>query len=90
MGKFSFFNFLIDAVVAFAAGALTFLIGRDAMDLETGSKAAAAVAGGAAGLASCLGYEVGMNDWTNRKWNVVSGIAGAAVGAAAAACIGIG
>lgn len=90
MGKFSFFNFMIDAVVAFAAGALTFLVGRDAMDLETGSKAAAAVAGGAAGLASCLGYEMGKNDWTNRKWNVVSGVAGAIVGAGLAACIGIG
>ena len=88
--KFSIFNFLIDCGVAFAAGVLTYLVGRDSMGLETGSMAAAAVAGGATGIGTCLGYEFGVNDWSNRTGNVVSGIAGALVGAGLAACIGIG
>lgn len=88
--KFDFFNFLLNAIVAFAVGVLTFLIGRDSLGLETGSMAAAGFAGFSAGLASCLGYEIGKNDWSNRKWNVVSGIIGALLGGSLAACIGIG
>lgn len=89
-GKFSIFNFLIDGCVAFATGVLTYLIGRDALGLEAGSMAAAGFAGGAAGIGTCLGYEFGMNAWSSRKWNVVSGLAGALVGAGLSACIGIG
>lgn len=88
--KDGFFNFLLNAIVAFAIGVLTFLIGRDSMGLENGSMAAAGFAGIASGLASCLGYEFGKNDWTARKWNVVAGIVGAVVGGGLAACIGIG
>ena len=45
MQKFSVLNFLINFIVAMATGALTFLIGRDSLNLETGSMAAAAFAG---------------------------------------------
>lgn len=88
--KAGFFNFLLNAIVAFVIGVLTFLIGRDSMGLESGSMAAAGFAGVAGGLASCLGYEFGKNDWTTRKWNVVAGVIGAVVGGGLAACIGIG
>ena len=89
MGKV-FFNFLLNAIVAFAIGVLTFLIGRDDLGLETGSMWAAGFAGIAGGCASCLGYELGKNDWSSRKWNVVAGLIGAVVGGGLAACIGIG
>ena len=44
MQKFSVLNFLINFIVAMATGVLTFLIGRDSLNLETGSMAAAAFA----------------------------------------------
>lgn len=88
--KGGFFNFLLNAIVAFAIGVLTFLIGRDDLGLETGSMWGAGFAGIASGCASCLGYEFGKNDWSNRKWNIVAGLVGAVVGGGLAACIGIG
>jgi len=88
--KGGFFNFLLNAIVAFAIGVLTFLIGRDDLGLETGSMWAAGFAGITSGCASCLGYEIGKNDWSNRKWNIIAGLVGAVVGGGLAACIGIG
>ncbi len=85
-----FFNFLLIAIVSFAIGVLTFLIGRDSLNLETGSMAAAGFAGIASGVATDLGYEFGMNDWSNRKVNIICGMVGAVVGGGLAACIGIG
>ena len=85
-----FFNFLLIAIVSFAIGVLTFLIGRDSLGLETGSIAAASFAGIASGVATDLGYETGKNDWENRKINILAGIIGAIVGGGLAACIGIG
>lgn len=90
MQKFSVLNFLINFIVAMATGVLTFLISRDSLNLETGSMAAAAFAGAVSGMGTCLGYEVGMNNWSNRKGNVLSGLAGALFGAGVAACIGLG
>lgn len=85
-----FFNFLLEAIVAFAIGVLTFLIGRDSLGLETGSMAAAGFAGIASGVSTTLGYEFGKNDWSNRKVNIIAGLVGAVVGGGLAACIGIG
>lgn len=84
------FNFLLIALVSFAIGVLTFLIGRDSLGLETGSMAAAAFAGVASGVATDLGFEIGMNDWSNRKVNVIAGMVGAVVGGVLASLIGIG
>lgn len=85
-----FFNFLLVAMVSFAIGVLTFLIGRDSLGLETGSMAAAGFAGIASGVATDLGYEIGVNDWSNRKINIAAGMIGALVGGGLAACIGLG
>lgn len=85
-----FFNFLLIALVSFAIGVLTFLIGRDSLGLETGSMAAAGFAGVASGVATDLGFEIGMNDWSNRKVNVIAGMVGAVVGGVLASLIGIG
>ena len=84
------FNFLIDGLVAFVIGVLTFLIGRDSLGLETGSMAAAGFAGVTSGIATCLGFECGMNDWSNRKVNIGAGMIGAVVGGVLASLIGIG
>lgn len=88
--KQGFFNFLLIAMVSFAIGVLTYLIGRDSLGLENGSMAAAGFAGVASGVATDLGYEFGMNDWSNRVGNVIAGMVGAIVGGGLAACIGIG
>lgn len=85
-----FFNFLLIAVVSFAIGVLTYLIGRDSLGLENGSMAAAGFAGIASGVATDLGYEFGVSDWLNRKVNIICGLVGAVVGGGLAACIGIG
>ena len=85
-----FFNFLLIAIVSFAIGVLTFLIGRDSLGLETGSMAAAGFAGVSSGVATDLGFEFGMNDWANRKANIIAGMIGAVVGGGLAACIGLG
>lgn len=84
------FNVLLEAMVAFAIGVLTFLIGRDSLGLETGSMAAAGFAGIASGVSTTLGYEFGQNDWSNRKGNVIAGLVGAVLGGGLAACIGLG
>ena len=86
--KDTFFNFLIDAIVAFAIGVLTFLIGRESTGV--GSTAAAGFAGIASGVATCLGFEFGKDSFVARKWNVIAGLIGAVVGGGLAACIGIG
>lgn len=88
--KGGFFNFLLDAIIAFVCGVLVYLIGRDALGLEEGSKAAALFAGIYSGTVSCLAYESGKNSWSYRKANVLAGILGAIVGGFAAAAIGIG
>lgn len=88
--KAGFFNFLIDALVAFAVGVLTYLIGKDSLDAEVGSMAAAGFAGVSAGFATCLGYEVGKDDFSARKYNVIAGLAGSIVGGVVASLIGIG
>lgn len=85
-----FFNFLLIAIVSFAIGILTYLIGRDSLGLENGSMAAAGFAGVASGVATDLGYEIGMNDWSNRKVNIIAGMIGSVVGGGLAAMIGIG
>ena len=85
-----FFNFLLVAMVSFAIGVLTFLIGRDSLGLESGSMAAAGFAGIASGVATDLAYEIGVNDWSNRKINIAAGMIGALVGGGLAACIGLG
>lgn len=87
--KDCFFNFLLDGVVAFVIGILTYLIAQDAVG--TGSMAAAGFAGISSGVATCLSYEFGKNaGWISRKFNVIAGILGAVVGGGIAACIGIG
>ena len=83
-------NFMLDAIIAFAIGVLTFLIGRDDLALETGSMAAAAFAGIGSGVVACLGFEFGKNEWSARKYNIIAGLVGAVVGGGLAACIGIG
>jgi len=88
--KGGFFNFLIDAVVAFAIGVITFLVGRDSLGLETGSMAAAGFAGISSGVATCLGYEFGKDDFSGRKFNVFAGLLGAVVGGGCSALIGLG
>lgn len=85
-----FFNFLLIAAVSFAIGVLTYLIGRDSLGLENGSMAAAGFAGVASGVATDLGYEFGVNDWSNRKVNIIAGMIGAVVGGGLASMIGIG
>lgn len=85
-----FFNFLLIAIVSFAIGVLTYLIGRDSLGLENGSMAAAGFAGVASGVATDLGFEFGMNDWSNRKVNIICGLVGAVVGGGLASLIGIG
>ena len=85
-----FFNFLLIALVSFAIGLLTVLIGRDSLGLETGSMAAAAFAGISSGVATDLGFEFGKNDWSNRKVNVIAGLVGAVVGGVLASLIGLG
>jgi len=85
-----FFNFLIIAMVSFAIGVLTYLIGRDSLGLESGSMAAAGFAGVASGVATDLGYEFGVDDWSNRTANIIAGMIGAVVGGGLAACIGLG
>lgn len=85
-----FFNFLLIAIVSFAIGILTYLIGRDSLGLENGSMAAAGFAGVASGVATDLGYEFGMNEWSSRKVNIIAGMIGAVVGGGLASMIGIG
>lgn len=85
-----FFNFLLIAIVSFAIGILTYLIGRDSLGLENGSMAAAGFAGVASGVATDLGFEIGMNDWSKRKVNIIAGMIGSVVGGGLAAMIGIG
>ena len=78
--KQGFFNFLLIAVVSFAIGVLTFLIGRDSLGLETGSMAAAGFAGIASGVTTDIAYELGVNNWSNRTANIICGLVGAFVG----------
>lgn len=85
-----FFNFLLIAVVSFAIGILTYLIGIESLGPENGSMAAAGFAGVASGVATDLGYEFGVNDWSSRTVNIICGLVGAVVGGGLAACIGIG
>lgn len=88
--KQGFFNFLLIAIVSFAIGVLTFLIGRDSLGLETGSMTAAGFAGIASGVTTDIAYELGVNNWSNRTANIICGLVGAFVGGGLAACIGIG
>ena len=85
-----FFNFLLIAIVSFAIGVLTYLIDRDSLGLENGSMAAAGFAGVASGIATDLGFEFGVDDWSNRKANIICGLVGAVVGGGLASLIGIG
>ena len=85
-----FFNFLLNAIFAFALGVLVFLIGRDDLGVETGSMWAAGIGGFMGGCGSCLGYEFGKNEWSSRKVNIIAGLIGALVGGGLAACIGLG
>lgn len=81
-------NFFLIAIVSFAIGVLTFLISNDA--IGSASMAGAGFAGIASGVATDLGYEFGMNEWSARKMNILAGLIGAVVGGGLAACIGIG
>lgn len=71
-------NFFLIAIVSFAIGILTYLISNDA--IGSASPVAAGFAGIASGVATDLGYEIGLNDFSKRKWNVVCGMVGAVVG----------